>query len=219
MINVIPDPDTGKIIQIQYQHNNYEKEIEVYVAVVTNNNNPGNVGTILETYRKMSSGADSDAETYFKQKQTLITKYIGRTSISFLNFTPDHIICFFPNDVNRHNILKLFLEKITKIYNNRVDIDFSNSFVKNDPKKSIKEGLTAEDYNLVLKDNTPLIKSLLIIDDVIDTGDTINIYLTKLFEKGFINNDTVIKVACIYNNAKTIKKENVLEALKKSNPK
>jgi hypothetical protein len=65
MINVILDPDTGKIIQLLYQHNNYEKEIEVYVSAVRNNNNLGNVGTILETYRKMCSGADSEAETIF----------------------------------------------------------------------------------------------------------------------------------------------------------
>jgi hypoxanthine phosphoribosyltransferase len=172
----------------------------------------------LKRIEKCVQGQTRRQKLYFKHKLSVITKYIGRTSISFLNFTPDHIICFFPHDVNRHHILKLFFEKITKIYNNRVDIDFSDSFVKNDPKKSIKEGLTAEDYNLVLNDKMVFIKNLLIIDDVIDTGDTINIYLTKLFEKGFINNDTVIKVACIYNNTK-IKKENVLEAWKKSNSK
>jgi len=192
------DPDTSKITEIDYNNNSFEKTIETKILTTSNQNDPKNVGTILEKFR----GLTLDAKKYFEDNKPILDKFINRYPLTFDNFTPDCIICFFPSDNNRKELLKTFRNKVTLNYENRDDIDYSDKFVKIDPNKSIKkDSLTKDDFILSLDLETP-IRALLIIDDVIDEGKTLNILLDKLVEKKIITNETVIKVACIYNRPK-----------------
>ena len=193
------DIDSFKITEIDYENNGFKKNIEVKILTVSKTTDPTNVGSILEKYR----GLTADAEKYFQDNKAVLDKFINRYSISFENFSPDCVVCFFPSDKNREELLKLFKEKVTINYENRDEIDHSDKFVKIDPEKSIKkDALTKDDFTLSLNQEVP-IKALLIIDDVIDEGKTLNIFLDKLLEQKLINSETVIKVACIYNRPKT----------------
>lgn len=209
MIKIIPDNSTGKITKIEYENNGYKKTIGPKIFAVTKTNDQNNVGTILEHYRKLTA----EAEKYFSDNKTTLDNFINNVSISYDSFEPDHIVCFLPADKNRNQLLKQFAEKIKANFSNKDDIDFSDKFVKKDRSKSIKNGLTKNDYDLLLDKETPVIKKLLIIDDTIDKGDTLNIYLNKLFEKNLINTETLINMVCIYNNEK-MEKINYLQAFK-----
>lgn len=209
MIEIKSNIDTHKIIEVNYKNNDFEKDIEVKIVTVTKHEDSQNVGTIIETYRKLLL----DAEKYFIANKAILDSFIEGVSVSFNNFTPDHIVSFLPADKNRRAILKSFTDKVTIGFPDKNKLDFSDKFLKIDPSSSIKDKNTKEDFELLLSEESPIIKNLLIIDDTIDKGDTLNIYLDKLFEKGFINNETTIKMACMYNNRKQ-KKETYMEAFK-----
>jgi hypothetical protein len=210
MIRIISVNDNGKITKINYENNGFSKVIEPRVLTVYKDDD-ANIGSILEHYRTLNDGASS----YFENNQSTIENFINKYSTSFENFTPDCIFCFFPSDINRYQLLMNFRNKITENYSNRDEIDFSSTFVKIDPLKSIKkDSLTNVDFELNIEKQTP-IKNLLIIDDVIDEGKTVDILLDKLLNKKLINDDTVINMTFIYNRPKQIKtKINPLQAYK-----
>ena len=208
--NIIPNID-GKIIQIEYKYNDFQKKIEPKILTVSSPIDKKNVGTILEHYLLLSA----EANNYFEDNKSVIYNFINRYSLNFENFIPDCIICIFPADVNRKQLLQAFKDKITINYSNRNEIDRSENFVKIDPSKSIKKHhLTKDDYKLSIDLQKP-IKGLLIIDDVIDEGSTLNILLEMLLDKNLINENTIINMACIYNRPKKQKSAvNHLEAFK-----
>lgn len=198
---ICADIDSFKITKVYYTNNDFEKIIEPKILTVWKATDQTNIGTILEKYRELNA----DAKKYYDDNKFILDKFINKYSISFDNFSPDCILCFYPADKNRKELLKTFSDKITINYKNRVEIDHSDKFVKKDPNKSIKkDNLTKDDFILSLDMETP-IRALLIIDDVIDEGKTLNIFLDKLFEKKLIDNETIINVACIYNRPKKTK--------------
>lgn len=209
MIKIKPDNNNGKIRQIEYENNGFKKIIEPKIYVITKLTDPKNIGAILEKYRKLSS----ESEKHFIDNKAILDTFINNISVSFENFEPDQIVCFLPTDKNRRQLLTKFSNKVKSTFQNKNINDHSDKFSKKDVNKSIKDGLTAKDYELLLDSETEPFKNLLIIDDTIDGGNTLSIYLDKLFEKKLIDNDTVIKMTCIYSNAK-MEKTNYLEAFK-----
>jgi hypoxanthine phosphoribosyltransferase len=131
-----------------------------------------------------------------------IDDFLEQEAVTFEGFIPDGIICIYPADDNRRGLLEKFKDNITSAYLGKIDdIDYSDKFFKKDPNKSIKkDNLTVDDFELLI--DNPITK-LLIIDDVIDEGKTLGILLDKLSDKELIDNNTEIKMACIYNNRKS----------------
>ncbi|MCF4100045.1 phosphoribosyltransferase [Gillisia sp. M10.2A] len=86
------------------------------------------------------------------------------------------------------------LEEIKKI-------NFSEKFYKIDDQKSIKKNnLNSDDFNLDIESHN--FKNVLILDDVIDEGKTLEILVQKLYENNLIMGETNIKIGCLYNRAK-----------------
>jgi len=202
MIKIKSVNENGKINRINYENNGFKKVIEPKILTVYKEDDK-NIGSILEHYRTLNE----NAVNYFENNKSTIENFINKYSTSFENFTPDCIFCFFPIDTNRYQLLMNFRNKISEKYINRDEIDFSYTFVKKDPSKSIKkDNLTNEDFELTFDKQTP-IKNLLIIDDVFDEGKTVNILLDKLLDKNLIDEETTINMAFIYNRPKQIKIE------------
>ena len=211
MIKIIADNNTFKIKGSEYENNGFKKTIEIKVLTITSSTDENNVGTILEKYRNN----DTDSNKYFASKKNALEKFICDYATPFNKFIADGIICIFPNDNNRRELLSKFKDKLTSEIPNKSDIDYSDKFSKRDNSKSIKrDNLTGLDFELSLSNSTPF-KKLLIIDDVIDEGKTLEILLDKLLSQKLIDNKTEIKMGCIYNRPKTNKSTvNPLQACK-----
>lgn len=97
--------------------------------------------------------------------------------------------------------MTLFFNKSIEQFNVK---DISQRFYKIDSSRSIKAPLTKDDFVLELDAIEP-INSILIVDDIIDEGATLNIFLEKLSDLKLISNATQVKMACIYNNRKSNK--------------
>jgi len=204
MIKIIPNNDL-KIEKIEFSKDDIKLVIELQVLTVVQELNPNNIGTILEKYRNCIN----DPENYFETQRQNIETFIYKTAKSFDNFNPDFLMCFLPRDENRQNILQLFKDKI--LPNLNPDIDFSNTFYKKDNSKSIKKNnLTKEDFILNIKKSTTY-NNVLIIDDVIDEGKTVDIFLNKMLDSNLINYKTKVKMACLYNRPKIKKLKNPLK--------
>ncbi len=211
MIKIIADDNTLKIVQAEYECNDFKKTIEIKVLTIKDAADENNVGTILEEYRNKGT----DSSDFFRSKKSILENFICKNTKPFDQFSPDGVICIFPIDFNRRCLLSKFKDKLTCKINNITDIDYSDKFSKKDGSKSIKKNkLTELDFVLLINDSTPF-KNLLIIDDVIDEGDTLAILLGKLLSKNLISNDTIIKMGCIYNRPKMNKQiVNPLQAYK-----
>jgi hypothetical protein len=202
MIKIVADNDSFKVIKAEYENNDFKKSIEFDVLTILKNNDENNIGTILEKYR-----SDNNSKSYYTSKKVILESFIENSQIPFSEFSPDSIFCLFPSDENRHHLLTKFKEKITSKYSDKNYTDYSEAFTKKDKTKSIKkDNLTAEDFELSLSNSEPF-KNLLIIDDVVDEGKTLEILLDKLFTQNLITNETIIKMSCIYNRPKTNKPE------------
>lgn len=211
-VDVKSDPNTYKVSRLIYTNGEFSKEIEVYVYSARNKQDANNIGTILEKYRNETT----DREAFYAENTTTLTNHINRAHPDFDGFNPDYSISFFPADQNRRNLLELFSNRIIDVVATNPPIDISNCFFKTDPMRSVVDGMTEENFVLRLPDTMPVIRNLLIIDDVIDEGRTVRILIDKLLEAGKINNETVIKLACIYNNMKMPKQDgrSVLERMR-----
>jgi len=192
MIKIRPIFGTGEIGHIEYQRNNISIQIASKIATTTSSS-VQNIGHIIESYRKTLD------TQYWESYKSAIFNKIRRTSFDFNNFIPDCHICFYPSDSNRRELLQYFFNTLTEFYPKNT-LDLSENFKKCDPNRSITEGLTKDDFVLSLNKDLPPIKNLLIIDDTLNEGRTLNIFLDKLFERGLITQDTKICFAAIYSN-------------------
>jgi len=208
-IKINANPETFKVSCIEYKNGELKKDIEVFAATVNKPEDKLNVGFILEEYRKLASGCDE----YYSNHRMILENFVSIIKPPFQDFIPSHIISFQPIDVNRRGLLSAFVQKITNPDSLNSSANLTDCFFKTDPSRSIKEGLTADHFVLRLPDKNPLIQNLLIVDDVIDKGDTVKIFLDKLVMLGKIDASTIIKMACIYNNRK-MEKKNMMEWFK-----
>jgi hypoxanthine phosphoribosyltransferase len=90
-------------------------------------------------------------------------------------------------------------------------------YQKKDKTKSIKGGLKKDDFVLTLEKNK-LLKSILVIDDIIDKGDTLNFFLEHMVDNGNVDNQTNITFCGIYCNDRIENKltlEKIREIMKK----
>ncbi|KAA6330228.1 hypothetical protein EZS27_021043 [termite gut metagenome] len=175
-------------------------EIEVSVFHIAENQN---LWTNLEIYRQLVRDSQQDlANSLFEKIESRLYGVIDKFSNPFPDFEFDTFIAFYPEDKNRRKLLKFFIDNITNGIKNIAEIDKSNSFEKNDKYRSVKDGLTTSDFTL---DEKSLIgmKKLLLVDDVIDCGRTIKIFLDKLIENGIDLTKVEIKLICLYHNSRS----------------
>jgi hypothetical protein len=199
----------GKIYSISIQIESVDIKIPVYISCLVKSKDPENIGVILELYRVKYLNDISYINNHFPK----IIKHISKLSFPFIDFDPDCIVCFYPIDENRKNILKYFKEKMTENLLNVSEIDISDSFKKKDGAISVmSKHLTKDDFELTFLGSNSF-KNILIIDDIIDQGRTINIFLELLAEKGLLDKETNVRIVCIYSRLKKFTTMNLKQML------
>jgi hypothetical protein len=198
--NINPNFD-GKIESIEVEFNGFNANIEVYVFNLLKPNNLMDIGNIIETYRTNFKG---DIK-YVNENLHSVINYINNIKYPFPEFIPDSLFCFYPADRYRRKLLKCFSNILTSHLDNIKLIDFSSMFKKKDTSKSIKKDMLMKDDFELTYQKEESFNNLLVIDDVIDEGKTINILLELLCENGLINPSTNVKLICLYNRPKSKK--------------
>lgn len=216
MIKIKTDQNNGKVISAKFTYNDTEISIPADILFVKKENTE-NIGYIMESYREKVRLNSEDSQQYFDiHKQLLIdnidVKYWDRDKN-----IPESLFIFQPIDKNRSELLHLFKESILKNkYEADID-DLSMYYQKKDKTKSIKGGLKKDDFVLTLEKNK-LLKSILVIDDIIDKGDTLNFFLEHMVDNGNVDNQTNITFCGIYCNDRIENKltlEKIREIMKK----
>lgn len=201
MIKKITPDFNGKIKSIDIEVAGFELQVTATVFCVVNSNDTNNIGTILEKYR----ASNLNNESLIIEQKPKLERFVRNLTSPFAELKPDCIVCFYPADLNRKSLLKCFKNKLTAHIDMSNKIDYSLHFNKKDSTKSVKQdNLTLEDFELTIDNETPF-KNILMVDDVIDQGKTINIFLELLADKGLVDNKTTLNLACIYNRPKQIK--------------
>lgn len=194
-IEAIPKPiyKNGLLTCVEYLN----FKIEVKSFNVHGNSTKSEIGGVIENYRKKNT-------LNFADKQKVIDDFLENTGYPFSAFTPDYLQVIASSDEERKALIHRFSDKLLDGKNLK-SVDFSKSFtkIKNDSaaKKSREEVNKMWTYEKPNGINVPA-KNVLIIDDIIDSGNTICAFIDKLIEKEVINNQTIIKAIIIYNNYK-----------------
>lgn len=189
--------DSGKIISLEYERDSIKYDIKVssYYAVKKSNLDDSTAGKIIENYRELRRDDPEKSQEYFDEKNEILNDFIE--SLKQEDEEYDYIQIMLPKDINRKCILESFASK--KFNGNN---DFSQFFSKTDDVSIV--GKNQEEAQQLFEYNKPEIdypaKSLLIIDDTIDTGSTIKILLDNLIDERVITGETKITAIIIYNN-------------------
>ncbi len=187
-----------KITAIDLTVHEIKLKVDVWVSCVVNSVELNNIGSIIENYRKYGL----NDESYINEHRDRITKYLQALKYPHTDFKPDCIICVYPSDKNRAQILKCFKSSVTQHIENPDQVDFSLCFRKIDATKSVvTDNLTLEDFELTIEGHK-LFSQVLIIDDAVDKGTTVDILLALLAHKNLITSETQVQLACIYNRPK-----------------
>ena len=194
------DYDTnGKVNKLVYNNGKIEIEIEPFVSTVTNFSYDKNIGNILECYRQKITLNNESANQYLSETSQYIDNFFNSIKLPNHNFIPDYVMSFYLRDPNLQEIVKRFIKKL------KIDLqfDYSSACYKKDNTKPITD-LSDNDENFVYNkpENLDQIQKLILIDDSIADGRTLNHFLNKLSEYGLISNKTKVRFFCIYNNPK-----------------
>lgn len=189
----------GKVTKITFKQNQFKIMVEPYVFCLKYFNSD-NIGNIIEKYRKKIDDSKLvNAQNFWDSKIDVVSSFVKHTSNPFNKFQPDYISIFYPNDRNRKKLLNDFVKAININFN----YNFSDSFYKIDSNKSVvKDKNYEQNFKYLKPDNLLSCSKILIIDDTIDKGRTLDIFLKKLYENNLLNFETEIKFICIYNNSK-----------------
>lgn len=193
----------GKVTRLTYSTQTINLEIEVYVFWVRNVLDENNIGTILEKFRELvRDGRISEANAIVSEKESQLNRFINLASYPFMDFIFEQLFVFYPADKIRNDFLKSFVKKMTSHCENISEIDKSGYFTKVNPNSTVVAGLSVDDFNFDLTLDNP-IKKLLLIDDTINQGRTVEILLNKLNERELITSQSEVKLICIYNIEKS----------------
>ena len=167
-----------KVQKIVYSNSDTSiiKKIDAFAFRIAKDNN---IWKSLEKYRKYISNSEEDsANTLFEEKKSKLYSAVNEFTNPFSDFDFDTFIAFYPKDENRNKLLEHFVNTITRNVDDFNTRDKSTCFEKIDKSKSVTEGLTINDFTLETNSLKGM-KKLLLADDVIDRGRTINILLDK----------------------------------------
>ncbi|WP_055446256.1 hypothetical protein [Lacinutrix mariniflava] len=209
-----PKYTEGKLIEFKLKFEELTKTIKVksYYAVKNSDSNDNYAGKIIENYRQKVRDTPESATEYYNSKIEVINSFIDKLEDKSSN-KYDYVQLFLPSDENRNELLTNFSNKHFNSEN-----DFSTSFYKK--KNTSIVGLNCDDANNLFTYEEPInlnnpLKSILLIDDTIDTGCTIKIFLKKLYELNIFDKETEINAFIIYNNYKAEKMTNPMDLLRK----
>ena len=195
----LKDNGAQKIVGATYKNNDLQLEIKIEAFSLYPSAWPDDIGNILEKYRELIKDKDRQiAENHFREKKPILDKFVSRLKMTSNDFIPDYLTIFYPSDTNRNGLLKDFSDNLTSYINNKDAIDFSNNFRKKNSDSSITDGLNKEDFTFNPPSGQETITNLLIIDDVINEGRTLKIFLDKLYDEGLIGGSTQVKLFCLY---------------------
>jgi adenine/guanine phosphoribosyltransferase-like PRPP-binding protein len=195
------DYNNGKVIKavLNSDNNKWGISIESNFAVMKKQSDNPTAGKVIEKYRELLRDDLENANTYFKTNKNVIDDFIQQLPNNSNN-KYDYVQIFLPRDKNIQELLTKFAEKQFDGFNN-----YSKYYYKKEDVSVVgmKYEKATHLFNFDIPKNveTPL-KSILIIDDVVDTGCTIKIFISNLIEANMISDQTKIKVLIIYNNFK-----------------
>lgn len=192
--------ENGKLIKLDYTNRSITWTIHVksYFAVRKLIDDDSTTGKVIENYREKRKQDRTQAEEYFNSKSGVLDAFIkGLSENSDKSY--DYVQIMIPKDEHRKKLLKRFSKKFFDGSN-----DFSTHFTKREDTSIV--GVDCENAKEFFHYDKPDIheplESVHIIDDTIDTGCTLKIFLDKLVLEGFINANTTITATIIYNNYK-----------------
>lgn len=194
-----------KIISFQFNYKEIHIGTENTNVVSMSKYQPtaGNIGFIFENIRNGAPLTDSEKH--------ILTHAISEFKIKdYKCLCPLHILCLQSNNHVINPFLSMFIQAVLNHFN-RIDVvNISECFTKkadgNSATKKIPTDNLDDDY--IFKPgliNTNRIENLLIVDDVLDKGVTLNQILLNLSIGRFIDNDTKITVFTLYNKIQVAK--------------
>ena len=189
-----------KEIIYTYEDKNWKIPIKSFCV---KNSDDSNVGKIFEQYRNLQLNDNKAARKYLKNNIELIHRFIADTVQVNENNKPDYVQIFYPIDKLRRSIIEKFATKILSKDEKEVKANYSSSFYK---KKKISSKLMQNSDNLfeyVRPHNlSSPVKNVWLIDDTMDTGNTINAFLNELMKNNLIDEKTSICGFKLFNNRK-----------------
>jgi hypothetical protein len=207
--------DNGKLTSLDYQNNDFLITINVNSHCVVKESDPELTGgKVIEEYRKKRKANPENAESFFDQNKSAVDYLIDSLSINHALY--DYVQIMLPKDERRREVLQRFSKKHFNEEN-----DYSNNFRKKEDKSIV--GLPNKEAFELFEFNKPEIKqpvkTLLIVDDTIDKGTTINIFLENLMKENILDKETKVISCIIYNNFNTsepkISREDIMKIMLK----
>ena len=200
------NPD-GKIQSLSITINNKYFNIEIFAYSYYLKENEMSIGHIIEKYRLMMKNKDSNKDNYFKQNKKNILDFLNKCKYPFPEYKPDYVTLFFPTDKN----LKSIFNRLKQQLNIVGKFDYSEYFSKIDKNISIKDKKDNFRYDKPKIDKPP--EQILLIDDMIDQGDTIEQLLNLMDSHNLLTEKTEIKAICIYYRKKSKPDKKAIEAI------
>ncbi len=151
----------------------------------------------IEEYRKFLKKDDFEkAQEIIDTKENEILELISE--IENVDFQFEHLFVLTPttdNSLFRNRIIEKFKDQLI---NDIEIIDLSNRFTKQDTSLSIKENAKFSFES----DGLSKLNSILIIDDTIDSGQSVGQLIDALILNDLIDNSTIISLQVLYQNFK-----------------
>jgi hypothetical protein len=116
----------SKITAIDITVYEIDLKVDVWVSCVANDVYSDNIGSIIENYRKYGQ----NDESFIHEHKDQVAKYLQALKYPHTDFKPDCIICVYPPDKKRAQVLKCFRRSVTQHIENCSRVDFSSSLEK-----------------------------------------------------------------------------------------
>src|SRR5690349_11326526 len=91
-----------KITAIDITVHEINLKVDVWVSCVVSSMDLSNIGSIIENYRHYGL----NDESFIKEHKDQVAKYLRALKYPHTDFKPDCIICVYPSDKNRAQVLK-----------------------------------------------------------------------------------------------------------------
>lgn len=204
--------DYHTIDQLTFTEGSVNIPIIVKSYNVVRNRDENNIGSIIEKYRLLKEESPDKASQHWAQKAHVLARYLTKKfPTPWPDFVPDYICVVGASDELRLGFINRFAHRIVSNYPNSQQIDFSQHFRKIDQTRSItqyQDEANADIFELDVREEVRPTK-ILLIDDVVNTGATIECFVKKAIKNGLIINPEKIeiRVICIYNRPKLLVKQ------------
>lgn len=110
MVTKIDSNWDSKITAIEIDIYEINLRVNVWVSCVVNSIDPDNIGSIIENYRAY----ELDDESFVNKHRHHVAKYLRALKYPLTGPNPDCMICVYPSDKNRAQLLECFKRSVTE---------------------------------------------------------------------------------------------------------